>query len=171
LRRWARPLALAVIRRGDAILVFEVVDEVKGVTGYRPPGGTIEFGERSEDAVIREIREELSAELTDLRPLGTLENIFRFRGEASHEIIVVYQGRLADATFYERETIDGVEANGERLSCSWRLRSARAPVPRWAARAAHAGRLRAVARAATPLTYNASSIRGKTKPSRSPTCR
>jgi len=70
--------------------------------------------------VIREIREELSAELTDLRPLGTLENIFRFRGEASHEIIVVYQGRLADATFYERETIDGVEANGEPLSCSWR---------------------------------------------------
>ena len=102
--------------RGDAILVFEVVDEVKGVTGYRPPGGTIEFGERSEDAVIREIREELSAELTDVRPLGTLENIFRFRGEASHEIIVVYQGRLADATFYDRETIDGVEANGEPLS-------------------------------------------------------
>ena len=120
MRRWARPLALAVIRRGDAILVFEVVDEVKGVTGYRPPGGTIEFGERSEDAVIREIREELSAELTDVRPLGTLENIFRFRGEASHEIIVVYQGCLADATFYDRETIDGVEANGEPLSCSWR---------------------------------------------------
>jgi hypothetical protein len=41
-RGLARPVALALIRRSEEILVFEVPDPVKGVTGWRLPGGTIE---------------------------------------------------------------------------------------------------------------------------------
>jgi len=55
---------------------------------YRPLGG-IEFGETSRDAIIREIREELSAEIEDVRWLGTLENIFTLDGEPGHEIVMV----------------------------------------------------------------------------------
>lgn len=40
-----RPVAICLIRKGDAILVLEGRDEVKGETFYRPLGGAVEFGE------------------------------------------------------------------------------------------------------------------------------
>ena len=58
----------------DRILVTEFRE--KGRLYYRPIGGTIEFGERGEEAVRREFREEIAAELTEVRYLGTLENIY-----------------------------------------------------------------------------------------------
>lgn len=45
----ARPVAIALIRRDDEILVFDVPDNLKRVVGWRPPGGTIEFGERGHE--------------------------------------------------------------------------------------------------------------------------
>ena len=52
------------------------MDTVKGSAFARPLGGGIDFGETSQDAIVREIREELGAELTDARLLGIVENIF-----------------------------------------------------------------------------------------------
>ena len=46
-----RPIALAVPRRGDDLLVFEGHDPTKGQTFYRPLGGGIDFGETAEAAV------------------------------------------------------------------------------------------------------------------------
>ena len=119
-RGLARPLALAVIRSGDRILVFDVRDRVKGVLGYRPLGGTIEFGERGDDAIVREIREEIEAELVDVRYVETLENIFESLGRPGHELVRVYEGRLADEALYERETIVAREENGSRFRCVWK---------------------------------------------------
>ena len=45
-------------------------------------------------AVIREIREEIEAEITDLELLGILESIFTLEGQLGHEIVFVYQGDL-----------------------------------------------------------------------------
>lgn len=120
MKRYARPVALAVIRREAEILVFDVPDEVKAVTGHRPPGGTIEFGERGEEAVVREIREELGAELVDVRSLGTVENIFRYQGREGHEIVLIFEGRLADATLYARDEIAAVLENGSPLRLLWK---------------------------------------------------
>ena len=119
-RGLARPLALAVIRSGDRILVFDVPDRVRGVLGYRPLGGTIEFGKRGEAAIVREIREEIEAELVDVRYVETLENIFEYLGRPGHELVRVYEGRLADEALYERETIVAREENGSRLRCVWK---------------------------------------------------
>jgi len=119
-RRLARPIALALIRRADAVLVFEVPDPVKGVVGYRPLGGTIEFGERGADAVAREIREEVGADLVDVVYLGTLENIFEYLGRPGHELALIYEARFADATLYERDVIEAREANGSPLRCTWK---------------------------------------------------
>lgn len=112
-----RPLALCVIRRGDAMLVFEGHDRVKGTTFYRPLGGGIEFGERGHETVAREFREELDAAVVHLRYLGLLENIFRFEDTAGHEIALIYEGEFADASLYDRDEMVAHEPG----DLSWRV--------------------------------------------------
>lgn len=64
---------------------------------HRPLGGSIEFGERSDEAVVREIHEELEATFVDPDLLGILENIFTIDGETGHEVVFVYGGRLSES--------------------------------------------------------------------------
>ncbi len=120
MRQLARPIALAIIRERDRILVFRVPDDVKGITGFRPPGGTIEFGESGAATVIREIKEELDVVVVDARYLGTLENIFTYLGEPGHELARIYEVRFADPAMYERDTFVCVEANGTPFTCVWK---------------------------------------------------
>lgn len=96
-----RPLVLGIIRRGDALLVFEATDA--GKTFCRPLGGGIEFGESSEDALRREFREELDAEVEVGELLGVLENVFTWQGRPGHEIVFLYTAEFADPAFYERD--------------------------------------------------------------------
>ncbi|GAA5189002.1 NUDIX hydrolase [Rugosimonospora acidiphila] len=103
-----RPLALAVPRRGEDLLVFEGHDPTKGSTFYRPLGGGIEFGETAEEALHRELWEELAAELLDVRRLGVLENIFHAFGGPGHELVFVFGCRLADETLYQRDLVGEV---------------------------------------------------------------
>ncbi|HET6707966.1 NUDIX hydrolase, partial [Amycolatopsis sp.] len=98
-----RPIVLAVIRRGDALLVFEAHDHVKGQTFCRPLGGGIEFGERAEDALRREFREELGAEIEVGERLGVLENVFTWRDRPGHEIAFVFAAEFVDESFYARD--------------------------------------------------------------------
>lgn len=129
-RELARPVAVALIRRGDDVLVFEVPDAVKRVVGWRLPGGTIEFGERGSDTVVREIREELGVEIVDADYLGTVENIFTYLGAEGHELVRVYAARFAEQRLYERDHFDCIEANGARFTCVWKpIADFRAGVP------------------------------------------
>src|SRR3954469_17974091 len=93
-----RPIALAVPRRGEDLLVFEYYDPTKDLTFYRPLGGGIDFGETAEAAVRRELREELRVDLLNVRPLGVLESIFHGFGRDGHEIAFVFGCQLADPT-------------------------------------------------------------------------
>ena len=65
-------VAAAVIRRGDQIFATQ-----RGYGAYKDwwefPGGKIEVGETPEEALIREIREELDAEITIDGYLTTVE--------------------------------------------------------------------------------------------------
>lgn len=116
-----RPLAICVFRRDDRILVAEGYDPVKRQTFYRPLGGAIEFGERSEDTVRRELMEEIGAEVGEVWYLGTLENIFVFNGEHGHEIVMVYDGVLTDSGLYEQAEVEGKEAEvGESFKAVWK---------------------------------------------------
>ena len=74
-------------------------------------GGGIEFGEFSEETIRRELKEEINAEVGDLRYLGTLENIFIFNGNRGHEIVQVYDGVLKDSGLYEQAEVEGTEAD------------------------------------------------------------
>jgi NADH pyrophosphatase NudC (nudix superfamily) len=100
-----RPIALAVPRRGEDLLVFEDQDPTKDQTFYRPLGGGIEFGETAEEAVRRELREELGADLLDVRRIGVLESIFHGFGRDGHEIAFILACRLADHSWYERDAV------------------------------------------------------------------
>ncbi|WP_435150817.1 NUDIX hydrolase [Micromonospora aurantiaca (nom. illeg.)] len=100
-----RPVALAVPRRGEDVLVFEYHDSTKDQTFYRPLGGGIDFGETAEAAVRRELREELDVDLLDVRLLGVLENLFHAFGRDGHEIVFIFDCRLADQSLYERDAV------------------------------------------------------------------
>lgn len=106
-----RPLAICVFRRDDRILVAEGYDPAKEQTFYRPLGGRIEFGEYSEHTIHREMMEEIGAEVSDLKYLGTLENVFVFDGTPGHEIVMIYDGALKESGLYEQAEIEGKEAD------------------------------------------------------------
>ena len=89
--------ALCVFRRGDAILVAFALDPRTGGRYARTLGGGVDFGETSEQALRREIREELGAEIANPRLLGVLENIFTIDDNERHEIVFVYDAEFADA--------------------------------------------------------------------------
>jgi 8-oxo-dGTP pyrophosphatase MutT (NUDIX family) len=115
-----RPLALGIVWRGDALLVCEYYDHVKDEAFYRPPGGGIDFGERSQEALRREFREELGVELSGMRYLVTLENIFTCDGQPGHEIVMLYEVTMANPAFYEQESFE-VHEEGELLTARWML--------------------------------------------------
>ena len=119
---WAnriRPLAICVFRRADgAILVAPGFDPVKQQRFYRPLGGEIEFGERAEDAVSREVREEVGCEIEEVRLLSVSENIFTYLGAEGHELVWTFEARLVDASMYEREVVECREGDS-RFEAHW----------------------------------------------------
>lgn len=115
-----RVIAICVPLDGSRIFVFEGYDSVKDQTFYRPLGGAVEFGETSEQAVQREMREEINAEIINLRYLQTLENTFILNGQPGHEVIFVYHGDFADRSFYEQDTVIGLEDNGDEFKALWK---------------------------------------------------
>jgi 8-oxo-dGTP pyrophosphatase MutT (NUDIX family) len=104
-----RPIAIGVVRRGRELLVFNAVDSVKGERFHRPLGGGIEFGERSDEAVVRELREETGFEVRVESRLGVLENVFTHEGREWHEICFVFDVSFADPSAYDCETFEVVE--------------------------------------------------------------
>lgn len=107
-----RVLALGLIRDSDRIFISEGYDPVKQDTFYRALGGGVDFGETSLEALQREFQEEIQAELTNIRYLGCIENLFTFNGKPGHEIIQLYQCDFVDPKLYQIERT--VFAEGDR---------------------------------------------------------
>jgi len=111
-----RPIALAAVRRGDDLLVYEGKDRVSGGRIFRPLGGGVEFGETAVAAVHRELREELGAELTNTELLGVLENVFTWEGRPHHEIAFIFGADLLDRSLYERDKLGKILDADEEVS-------------------------------------------------------
>lgn len=69
-KKHIRSIAICLFRNGNRILVSEGYDSSNQYYFCRPLGGEIGFGERSQDALLREIREEIGAEVENLKLMG-----------------------------------------------------------------------------------------------------
>lgn len=115
MKKRVKALALCIIRDRDRILVGEGKDPTTQKVFYRPLGGSIEFGERAKDTIIRELREELGIELTPPRMLGSLENIFEYDGEPGHEVILVFEAEPRDAALSQKESLERIDKKGRAV--------------------------------------------------------
>lgn len=98
-----RPIAVGVIKHENKILAMKAYDSCKKQTFYRLLGGGIEFGEKAEDTVCREFKEELGVEVCVVRRLGVEENIFVYEGRCGHEIAFFFELAFKYKEDYGRE--------------------------------------------------------------------
>jgi ADP-ribose pyrophosphatase YjhB (NUDIX family) len=96
-----RPIAVAIIQRGNKIFAGGGYDESKQQQFYRLMGGGIKFRETALKALKREFREEFGTELANIKLLGIKENIFTFNGQYGHEIAYIFSADFQDEKMYE----------------------------------------------------------------------
>ncbi|HEY9735018.1 MAG TPA: NUDIX hydrolase [Trichocoleus sp.] len=114
-----RAIAICLFRHQGRILVSEGFDQTKQETFFRPLGGGLDFCETSQDAIVREIDEELGVEITEVQLLGVLESIFLYQGEPGHEIVFVYDARFVDASLYNQDSLP-VQEGKRQFNATWK---------------------------------------------------
>jgi ADP-ribose pyrophosphatase YjhB (NUDIX family) len=115
-----RPIAAAVIRDGDRILVWEDHDPTTGEVVAVPLAGGIEFGETGEAAIRRELQEEIGAMANRVRYLGLIEDIFVWAGEKRHELYLVFDVELAEHAVQDADEVEVIEPDGTSYPARWR---------------------------------------------------
>jgi len=111
--------AVCSFGHADRLLVIENVERDTGHTTCKLPGGTVELGETTYDCIVREIREELDAEIRNVDRLGVIEYVFQTNGQLRHQIVFVYQATFDDPSFYAAGSLRVREGKKE-LTASWK---------------------------------------------------
>ena len=111
--------SVCVFRNQGKVLLAEGFDPAKNEKYLSPVGGGIDVGEKSRDAAIREVKEELGAEADQLKLLGVIENIFMFNGQEGHEIVFIYEAKFKDSDIYQKHVLPGIETSGHRFEARW----------------------------------------------------
>jgi 8-oxo-dGTP pyrophosphatase MutT (NUDIX family) len=101
-----RGRACAIIRQADRLLL----NRFGGDSFWALPGGAIESGEFSTEALVREMREELAVTVEIGRLVWVVENLFEYRGAFYTEFGFYYESewpqglaRISDAEFAGEE--------------------------------------------------------------------
>lgn len=115
-----RVTALCILQHRGRILVAEGYDTIRQKL-FWPLGGGIEFGEHGRDTVIRELKEEIGSDVLpeSVRYIDTVENIFTYKGQMGHEIVLLYDGQFADPALYEQDELAAIEDNGVPFRATW----------------------------------------------------
>lgn len=115
---YPRANTLGIIVKGNYILLEEQEGKhSKGIGSYyRPIGGRIEFGEWSNEALVREFSEELGVEVVVRGYITCIENIFKIDENIGHEITQIYLVDFKDTNLYQQEYFTLTEGN--KITCA-----------------------------------------------------
>jgi NAD+ diphosphatase len=101
--------AVAVIIRDDRdriLLARRAEDPCRGMLDV--PGGFVDWGETAEEALRREIREELNLELDDLAYFCSVPNVYEYRGLNYRTLDAYFTARARDwSTLRPADDVDG----------------------------------------------------------------
>ncbi|MEM9591760.1 MAG: NUDIX domain-containing protein [Pseudomonadota bacterium] len=114
-----RVKALGLNWRGNQLLAAEVLDDSGRVKGVRPIGGTVEFGETAEAAVIREFGEELGITVQTPGSPFFMENIYTHEGSLGHEILAIFEVTFPQGAFVGTPRIEFREENDVKCFAEW----------------------------------------------------
>ncbi len=98
--------------RSTGILILNnkiLLETSDGVNFWSPPGGNVQFGESSQEAVIREFKEELNADIKISRLLWISEGFYEYANTDNHTIIMYYlihllnKNKLLDNDIFQRK--------------------------------------------------------------------
>jgi 8-oxo-dGTP pyrophosphatase MutT (NUDIX family) len=117
-----RQAALAIFYREDAILLSEIQDEISGARWHRPVGGGLEPGETPEQALRREVLEELNLTLKAVpTPLAPIDHIWPWKKKLLHERAWLFLIPAADYPELALGQTPGiVEPDGDCFPTIWR---------------------------------------------------
>jgi len=113
--------------RAAAIVLHEgkvLLHRLEGDDFWSAPGGRVEAGETAAQAVVRELREEVTESVSCGQLLWVVENFFTYRGDEHHEIGLYFHVHLSPESPLLRATepIPGTEAQ-VNLTYAWFERS------------------------------------------------
>lgn len=104
--------AVGLLWRDGKLLAAEVRDDEGQLTGVRPLGGSVNFGETAEQAVRREFAEELGLLVTPASPPIIIENIYS-------EIVFVFGLSCADGALPATPSFQFCEEDGSAAVAAW----------------------------------------------------
>ncbi|MFH0852447.1 MAG: NUDIX domain-containing protein [bacterium] len=85
-------LVRAVILNNGEVLLCQK----KGEDYYFFPGGHVEFAEKAELTLARELKEEIGVSPNRVNYIGTVENLFEENGKKHHEINLVFKADIGN---------------------------------------------------------------------------
>lgn len=114
-----RVKALGLHWRRGKLLAAEVRNDAGQIKGDRPLGGSVEFGETVEDAVIREFKEELDVDVSVIGKPTFFENIYTHEGAQGHELLALFEVSFPDGMLETEDMVVFHEDNGDKCIARW----------------------------------------------------
>ncbi len=109
---------LCIFHHEGRILASREINKVTSKVFYRLLGGGLDFFEKGEVGIRREIEEELHSEIENLQFIEVIENIFSHEDWRGHEIIFLYSGDLVRKELYEQQIIT-IEEETYQFEAEW----------------------------------------------------
>lgn len=103
------PIAVAVIVKGDKVLLGHRVSEIEEWRKWELPGGKIKEGETLEEAALREVREELGVECEVVAQIPFVySNLWELPNQKIHVVLMPVLLRIVEGEPKPLEGLDDV---------------------------------------------------------------